>query len=75
MRLVSITWIDSFCSPDWDNAQPDEHFKIRSFGILVREGKKSVTISTSQSGNGKFMDQLTIPLCAIQKMKRVKWKK
>ena len=69
-KLVKIKWEDSFCSPGWDAAQKDERFIIHSFGLLVHEGKNSVTISTSRSQRGRYMDQLTIPRSAIRKMEK-----
>jgi hypothetical protein len=67
-----IKWEDSFTSPGWDEAQRDERFFIQSVGLLVHEGKHSVTISTSQSQRRRYMDQLTIPRSAIRKIKQLK---
>lgn len=73
IRLASVQWEDSCSSSGWEHPHEDKRFLIRSFGILVREGKKSVTISTSRSSQGdRYMDQLTIPRSAIRKMKT--WK-
>jgi hypothetical protein len=75
LKLTYVEWQDSCCSPGWDSPHGDEPLTIRSFGILVRKGKQSVTLSTSRSMNGRYMDQLTIPRSAIREMKRLKHKR
>jgi|GEM_PF-5977673 len=75
LKLTYVEWEDSSCSPGWGPPHSDEPLTIRSFGILVRQGKQSVTISTSRSINGSYMDQLTIPRSAIREIKTQKKKR
>jgi len=71
LKAVQIKWEDSFTSPGWDNPQRDGRHYILSVGLLVHEGKHSVTISTSVSQRHRYMDQLTIPRSAIKKMRKM----
>ena len=72
LKLAYVQWEDSATDPGWSPPHDDERFWIKSFGILVREGKKTVTLSTSKSPGGNYVDQITIPRSAIRKMRRVK---
>lgn len=65
--IVRLTWIDSAATYGWVN-KDDENIgisEIHSIGYVVREDKKTITISTSWNTGSRFMDPLTIPKCCI----------
>lgn len=70
-----IDWVDSSAPPGWyeiDDTDCDP-LVIHSVGYLMAKTDKGVVITTSVSSySGKAMDPLTIPRCAILKMKRIK---
>ncbi len=75
LRVVKITWLDSATDPGWRNPLGGcGHVKIQSVGILVGKNKDGVTISSSLSSAGHYMDQLSIPRTCIKKMKEYKIK-
>ena len=71
LKIVYVEWEDSSTTFGWHEEHDDEPLVIQSVGILVREGKKSVTLSTSRAVNGDYVDQITIPRRAIRTMRKV----
>ncbi len=72
-KLCIIEWDDSQSNHGWRSIEEvDEVAGIKSAGFLLREGKNTVTISTSVDEYLHFIDQLTIPRSAIRKIKKVK---
>ncbi len=69
--VVFIEWEDSCTTQGWGQPEKDETSLIRSAGILVSQTKKAVTISSSKSQGGRYVDQLAIPRSCIQKMVRL----
>jgi hypothetical protein len=70
--VVYLEWDDSGSYNGWHDPGDGVACKIRSIGTLVRSDKKTITISTSHSHYGHYMDQLTIPRVAITKLRKVK---
>lgn len=76
-KKVYIEWIDSMAIQGWnhESRMSDEYAepsKIVSIGFLIKSTDKFVVISTSVSVNASCMDPLSIPKCAITKMKNLK---
>ncbi len=69
-KIARVTWVDSYTTARWQEPIPNEEASdvIESVGIEVQRTKRSITISTSISKWGNFMDQITIPMCAIHKV-------
>ena len=76
MHVERIEWVDSYYTAGWKNRVADlpDADTITSVGIVVRETKQSVTISTSVSSFENVVDPLTIPKRAITKRTRIKVK-
>ena len=66
MKLVSFEWIDSSTTFGWQPPEKNETVVIRSVGWLVNKTPKTITISSSQSKYGKFLDQVNVPRFAIR---------
>lgn len=68
-----IIWIDSSSFNGWSEIDHPMHSlaTITTIGWLVREDKKSVTISSGLSETGKICCSLTIPRSAILKFKKL----
>ncbi len=72
-RLVSVEWNDSQTTYGWRLPEKDDlPSEIKSVGILLSNTETSVTISTSISKGGRFVDKLTIPKSSIRKLRHFK---
>ena len=65
MNLVYIEWADAATTNGWTYKEDTGLMQVRSVGWLVAQDKKTLTIATSQSKGGKFLDPLTIPRHSI----------
>jgi len=69
MKLVMVEWIDSETeSTPWVYQKDLEELEIqRSYGILIQETKKSITLAMTPSSkpDGQIGNVLTIPQVAI----------
>ncbi len=72
VKVIYVEWEDSAMSAGWEQPHSDKPLFIRSAGILVRQGRRSITLSTSRSQGGLYVDQLTIPRSAIRKLRKIK---
>ena len=72
MKVLYVEWVDSCTSRGWDNLDKSGPVLIRSVGIRVHRDANSLVLSTSKSGSGRYVDQITIPASAIKKVRRVK---
>lgn len=72
VNAVQIKWVDSSSIYGWRPPSSDSACEIRSIGIVVSQDKHNMTISTSKSESGNFMDQLTIPKQAIRSVRKIK---
>lgn len=73
-KIVRVTWTDSCADFGWRklaSVEPDQFSTIDSVGWLVRDDKRSITITTSVSSVGSCMDPLVIPKVAIVKLRRI----
>ena len=70
--VVHIEWIDSTVTYGW-RAQEDDDLPslIHSVGIIVNDLPKAVTISTSKGSTGNYCEKLTIPRCAIRRIRLI----
>ena len=72
MPVVYVEWVDSCSTGGWNyTGKGDRPANIRSVGILVRETKKSITLTASLSEHGSSPDQMSIPRCVVRKMRRL----
>ena len=73
-KAAYVEWIDSCSNRGWGmfNKDEDRPIVIRSVGILVYN-RDHVTLSTSIDPQGKIADPLSIPRCAIRRIKRIKY--
>lgn len=72
MKIVYIEWIDSISQSGWRHDTAPGDMMIKSAGILIKETKEFITISTSSAGAGSFESPLSIPKCAISERKTIK---
>lgn len=73
MNVVYVEWLDSAMHRGWDEADRSGPALIKSVGILVHRDEGCIVLSTSRGGNsGKYIDQLSIPMGAVKKVRRVK---
>lgn len=71
-KKVYVEWLDSGAYRGWVHdknftKQDSEPSKICSIGYLIRDEKDYISITTSLSTGGSFMDVLSIPKCSITK--------
>lgn len=74
-KLISINWVDSAVTMGWfyeDYSDLNPSF-ITTIGFLVKETDDSISVSTSLSEHGRFVDILTIPKAVIKKRKFLKF--
>jgi hypothetical protein len=70
-----VKWRDSAANRGWrsiDDPAHDEVAEITSVGWLVRQTPRTISLTTSISGQGNVMDTLSIPRECITKMQRLK---
>ncbi len=74
--LVMVKWIDSATTHGWQHPEELEQIgpaEITSFGLLVRETKYFIVISTSETNAyGTVAHPMAIPRVAIRKLRRIK---
>jgi hypothetical protein len=73
-KLVYIEWVDSESIRGWEKFEGsiDRLLVCKSVGILVNDGKRDLTISTTVDLNGNFLDMLNIPKVSVRKVKYFK---
>ena len=72
LRIEYVEWVDSNSSYGWRYPEDDDlPAKIKSVGILISEEKSCLTMSTSSSEGGRFLDKITIPKVAISKRRKL----
>jgi hypothetical protein len=72
VNVVKVDWVDSDGFDGWHH--PEEEFEVSkcvTVGILAKESKDAIRIDQSQS-KSKVDNTITIPRCAIKKIKRIK---
>ena len=72
MNLIYVEWKDAATSSGWNYKEDTGLMNVRSVGWLVKQDKTTLTITTSQSKYGKFLDPLSIPKHSISQMKVLK---
>ena len=72
MQIVYIEWNDASTTTGWHIAEKNEVTAVRTIGLLVNKTKDTVTITSSQSANNRFLDQLNIPASLISKYQVLK---
>ena len=74
-KVVIVDWLDSQSYRGWQHQNEGfEPARCRSIGFVVREDKKSLTLTTSRAlDNPDVMDPLTIPKGAITRRRKVKY--
>ncbi len=72
MKAVLIEWYDSCTTPRWCDAADGELQLCVTVGIEVRRDAKSVTVAISYNGGTKYLDQLTIAMACVKKIRRLK---
>lgn len=72
-KMLYLEWYDHYSTHGWlDPEEIQDHQKIFSAGILMRESKKYLTISSGVSEDGKWSDPLTIIKSCIVKRRVLK---
>lgn len=74
-RLVLVEWLDSHLTPQWTTeAPPEQGLLCRSVGWLVYDGKDAKTVAAHMTveDNPQRSGQMTIPACAIIKIRRLR---
>ena len=72
MKLVIVEWVDSAFMQGWmskEHAKEHNYSRITSVGILLKETKDYITIVQSVSDKGDAGDDLTIPRCALERIR------
>ena len=73
MKIVYVKWIDSASLTGWRSAEqhkgPPPY--IESAGYLLEKTDEYVTLLQSMSAYGNGDNSLTIPRCAIKRIRRV----
>ncbi len=70
--VIYVEWEDSESNYGWREPLDGDIAPIRSIGVLVQRDKRTLTISTSKTEYGKYVDQLSIPMCSVKKIRKVK---
>jgi hypothetical protein len=73
--LVLVEWVDSHRSEGWHAWEPrTEPLVCRSVGYLVRRNRRAVTVAASvtREETAQRCGEITIPTCAIRKVRRLK---
>lgn len=73
MGLVMVEWVDSHHTPGWTTGDPPtEPLTCRSVGWLVYEGERAITLAphVTLEEEPQRCGQMTIPNCAILKIKK-----
>lgn len=71
--LAYVTWIDPQSHVGWFNLDEVSEMRaatVQSTGLLVRESKGYIALTTSICDNGDVADPLVIPKKLIVKIKR-----
>lgn len=71
-KVVCIEWEDACSASGWRPLDDEGPAKIHSVGLLISRTDTHVTITSSRSSTGNFMDQLHIPKCAIKKFRELR---
>ena len=71
MKILYIEWWDSSRTPGWNDAHTGAPMLCVSVGMLVHRDKKWITISASYNGGTQYCDQMTIPMSAVKKIRRI----
>lgn len=66
VTTVSFYWIDSERLDGWEDDLGDIEALCYTEGILVFEGKNSITVTTSIGAEGEHLSALRVPFCAIK---------
>lgn len=72
LRALYVEWEDSGYRTGWREPMKDGPCSIRSVGIVSAATKDSLTLATSDGGNGEYLQQVCIPRSAIRKVRRIK---
>ena len=71
VKAVYVRWVDSATNRGWEQADVGKPTICHSVGIEVGRSDEAITLSTSFNGGSLYVDQLVIPLSAVQKISRI----
>jgi len=71
MKAVYVRWVDSSTRRGWERADTGELCVIHSVGIEVGRTDDAIILSTSFNSGTMFVDQISIPLAAVQRITRL----
>ena len=74
MKIVYVEWIDSCTTSGWRDEDRSGASLIKSVGIEVSRNERTLVLSTSRSDGGRYVDQMSIPMEAGKKIRRIKLK-
>ena len=76
-KAIYIEWVDSCSTHTW--MYPEDYdgkpISIRSLGLLMKETKTAITISSGVSETGKYAEPFTIPKAVIKRRVSIKFPK
>lgn len=71
VKATYVRWVDSSTRRGWEQADTGELCVIHSVGIEVGRTEDAIILSTSFNSGTMYVDQLSIPLAAVQKISRL----
>lgn len=66
LKAVYVRWLDSATHRGWEQPDVGEPTVCHSVGIEVGRTEDSITLSTSFNGGSLYVDQIVIPMVAVQ---------
>ena len=72
MKLVYLEWEDAATTRGWSHHDDNGLMLIRSVGWLLKQNKQFLTLTTSESKEGRVLDAIAIPKHSITKFKILK---
>jgi hypothetical protein len=74
-ELVEVEWVDSAARGRWGSVEEYRKHDVvtcRTAGYLLSKTKRAVTIIQSQHTDDGLSDAMSIPTCAVLKLRRLK---
>lgn len=74
LPIVEVLWLDAHSVDGWHRKPKHKLKPVRSVGMLVKQTKRAVVLAASHHADTDepFSSAVTIPRCAVTKMRKVK---